>query len=526
MDTPRENAALAAAHISWAFLLSYVASILTLQPWPEGTALASALATGIGVLCCPWIRSRAGALGLAAMAGVLCAALSVTHARLHPDPILSAIPGKTDIAVRGTIAGPPARNGLEVRFPLEIEALGIDGTARPAHGTLLASADRFAAADLRVGDLIAAQGELERPEDGGYARYLAASGITGTVRIRRSDLLVRPPGNPHAFLARLRGAVEARVRSLLPEPHAAFLTGLLTGGSAGMPKRLTAALKTAGLTHITAISGSNITIILAALGGLLFWLPLRWRTVPLCLGVAVFVVFVGAGASAVRAGIMGILGVFALHLGRVRDVRLAVAWSGALMLAYNPAYLRDDAGFQLSFLAVIGIMELQKPLRALLGNLPLADALSTTLAAQLSTGPWIAFAFGQASLISPAANLAAAPLITPAMALGALTLLASLLSRTLGLLLAMLTWLCLECILRIAVFFASVPYAAVETAPPGWLIAGMYAAMAGGVMAYRFRLTTHTNTPTTSSPIAPPAWSLSAPAPAAGTRATRSVSPA
>lgn len=424
-------------------------------------------------------RPRMGGVLLALAAGVLIALLCTLRVRSLPVSPLSLVPDKTDIAVRGTLLDAPQMKDADLSFPLAVDALVIGDEALPAEGTVLARIDRFRGDRLRPGGRVIAMGTLEHPDDEGYARYLAVNGIAGTLALDRVDTIGAEP-SIRAFLKSLRPALAARARSLVPEPHATFLVGILAGGSSGLPDRWADALRTVGISHITAISGSNITIILSFLGGLLFWLPLKWRTLPLALAVIGFVVAVGASASAVRAAAMGILGLVAIHAGRQNTVRLSVGWTATAMVAINPAMLFDDLGFQLSFLAVIGIAELQKPIRPLLGRLPLADELATTLAANAATAPCIACSFGTFSVVSPLANLLAAPLVPIAMAAGALTIATSWISPALATLPALATWFTLDLIGRIAFVLSALPYASLDFEAPLWAIVVWYGLTVGG----------------------------------------------
>lgn len=252
-------------------------------------------------------------------------------------------------------------------------------------------------------------------------------------------------------LADMRREVIAHIGLLLPEPHASFLAGVLTGQRTDIPKDITVQMQRTGLTHILAISGTNITLILVALEHLLFFLPRAWRFPPLVAGIAVFTLFSGASASAVRACIMGMLQLVALQTGRPPVHRLLIGWTFAGMLLFEPAQLRDDAGFQLSFLAVIGLCEFQEPLKALLRRVPkmfgLQEALVMTLAAQLTASPWAAYVFGTLPLHSVLLNIVVAPLIPVAMLSGTGAVIIGAVSLTLGRIVMLPAWVALSCIL-------------------------------------------------------------------------------
>lgn len=265
-----------------------------------------------------------------------------------------------------------------------------------------------------------------------------------------------------APLQALRASIEAHMRTLFPEPHASLLSGLLLGGGKGMPRELLEAFKASGLTHIIAVSGYNITMLVTIVSASLFWLPLRMRLVPSIVMVVGFTLLTGASASAVRAAVMGILGLIALHAGRTTTARLSVLWTAFFMLCWNPAYLWDDAGFQLSFLALIGLQEISPLLQPTFEKLPplcgMRDALCLTLSTQLTTTPWILYMFGRLSIAAPLTNLLAPPAVPFAMLLGCLALLTGWISPWIGRLMAMIAWLPLQWIISVAQTTAAIPY--------------------------------------------------------------------
>ncbi len=309
----------------------------------------------------------------------------------------------------------------------------------------------------------------------GYDRSLRARNIQASMFGPWIESLSPAPLSAFGTLISVREAIEGRIRRLFPEPEASLAVGLLTGTRASFPKALTEALRTSGLTHITAVSGSNVAIVLTLLETLLFWVPRRWRLVPLILGIALFGLFTGASASVVRACIMGGLGVLALHAGRIAQARRTILWTAGFMLLWNPRLLQDDLGFQLSFLSVLGILEvspyLERVLRRVPETLALRESIALTLSSQIAAAPWIAYKLGNLSLVALPANLLAGPLIPWAMLLGALAILT-------GLPVAFVANIPLRLIIAVAEGTAAIPYAALNgLALPGWSIVLYYAVL-------------------------------------------------
>ncbi len=336
------------------------------------------------------------------------------------------------------------------------------------------------------GERVRLSGELKIAGYEGYDRSLRTKNIQATLFGPRIENLSSAPLSPFGILITVRETIEGRIRQLFPEPEASLAVGLLTGTRASFPEALTQALRTSGLTHITAVSGSNVAIVLTLLESLLFWVPRRLRLLPLVGGIALFGLFTGASASVVRACIMGSLGVLALHAGRMSQARRTILWTAGLMLLWNPQLLTGDLGFQLSFLSVLGILEISPHLEHILRRIPtmlaLRENVALTLSSQIAAAPWIAYALGNLSLVALPANLLAGPLIPWAMLLGALATILSPLG--IGLPIAFIANIPLRLIIGIAEGAASLPFAALnDLTTPLWLIL-LYYALLIAVLSY------------------------------------------
>jgi competence protein ComEC len=136
------------------------------------------------------------------------------------------------------------------------------------------------------------------------------------------------------------------------------------------------------------------------------------------------------------------------------------------MLLYRPAFIWDDASFQLSFLAVVGITELSPLLKRLLKLVPetlgLKETLVATLAAQIATIPLTVFIFRQLSLVAPFSNILVAPLVPAAMLLGFIGMVLGAIYWPLGLAVSYPAWAFLEAIILIANWSSAIPFAAIK----------------------------------------------------------------
>ncbi|MFA6523655.1 MAG: ComEC/Rec2 family competence protein [Candidatus Peribacteraceae bacterium] len=464
------------SRLSLCFLLSFVGAIFLLQ-FDQTVSLSPLLwillAVTLIALTTACVRRRNGFLlcALACIIGITVATASVWRITrpLPPSHVANLATGQI-LTLTGTITEEPDRRATLSSYVVSVDKVHMGtGAELDVHGKVLV---RLGAGKmpLRFGDRISANGKLQPPwnmSDFRMDRSLARRWIYAILTGADVTRLGEKKGNVFlGTLLSLKERFEGRIERLFPEPHASFLEGLLTGSRRGIPKELTVDFNTTGLTHIIAISGYNITIVLTALGALLFWIPLKLRFLPSILALIAFTLFTGASASVVRAAIMGGIGLFAVEVGRLPQVRMTILQAAFLMLLWQPMYLWHDGGFQLSFLAVIGIVEGNALMERMLRFIPfegIRESLQTTLAAQLLTIPWIMLLFGRLSLIAPVANLLVAPLIPLTMLLGFLGVTLSFLILPLGQLISYGAWGTLELIIFIVRTLAQVPFASLDT---------------------------------------------------------------
>jgi competence protein ComEC len=216
----------------------------------------------------------------------------------------------------------------------------------------------------------------------------------------------------------------------MPSREAELARGFVLGEDEGIDEQTEEDFRRAGLSHLLAVSGENVTLLallamplLGALG-----IPLRERLLWVLGLIVVYVPVAGAGPSIQRAGVMGALGVLATLGGRRSSRLYALVLAAVVTLAIDPG-VAADVGWQLSFAAVLGILLLATPLRraivARLGPGPwrraLAEGVAVTVAATLATAPLIAYHFETLSTTTLVANVLAMPAVAPAMWLGMLS---------------------------------------------------------------------------------------------------------
>ncbi len=471
------------SRVSYGLLSSFLGTLFALRGWQRAdypAELWMALAAGMALCACTALvrRLREPALALAAIVlGTALAFCSVARTT-HVTTIRSVETYANDrsYTLHGFVTEAPDKRQMQTKLAIRADTLRTGtGMTVSVNGIVLAT-DRNGWPEARYGDEVRVTGSLRKPgmiEDFSYDDYLSLRDIYGVMPRVNVEVVKRFAERAgtnvveklFAGIYAVRDRFELQIARMQPEPHASLLTGLLTGSRGGMPQDLLDAFRVAGLSHIVAISGYNITIIITLVGGMLFWVPLKRRFPLLVIGIALFTIFVGASASVVRAAVMGILGLFALQTNRKADVRLLILWSAFFMLLLNPKQLWFDAGFQLSFLAVLGLAELSRLMGKVLGWLPetlaIRESMTATMSAQIATLPLSMLVFKQLSIIAPLANLLVAPLIPLAMLFGFIGTALGFVWEPLGMLPSYMAWGILNMIMTLARLSAGIPYAAV-----------------------------------------------------------------
>ncbi len=202
----------------------------------------------------------------------------------------------------------------------------------------------------------------------------------------------------------------------LSHNSSAILKAMLLGDKSFLNTEMRDNFSKSGLSHIIAISGMHITLLSSLFLSLSLALGFsRRQSFYLSIFFLIFyLILIGAPASACRASIMGFLSFLALYFGRPGNLLNVLFLSALVLLFINPLLVFGDIGFQLSFLAVLGIIYLNNPVKDFLflkffKRFPVGgavfDILSITISVQLITLPILISSFGQVSVIAPLCNL-------------------------------------------------------------------------------------------------------------------------
>ncbi|MET9310656.1 ComEC/Rec2 family competence protein [Kribbella sp. NPDC003505] len=367
-------------------------------------------------------------VGTLTVAGGLGIAASLHTATLQEGPVRDLAANSATVTVRLKITDDPSlRQSTTSRRPpyvivrATVEEIrsraGAGHTAATRVRTPVLVVGTAAWQHVRYGQHIDASGRLEATEGGAE--------VAAMLSTRSPPRTVDDP----PWWLRAAERVRAGLRDAVadePEDVRGLVPALVMGDVSGVSADLDADFRTTGLTHLSAVSGTNLTLLLAFVLPVARLIGVRARglTVVGLLTVVVFVVLARPQPSVLRAAAMGLIALAAMTggPGQRRAVR---SLSGAVIaLLLLDTSLARSPGFALSVLATAGIILLGPGWRNALSKwLPgwLADAIACPLAAQLACTPIVAWLSGEVSLVAVAANMLAGPTVGPATILGFVT---------------------------------------------------------------------------------------------------------
>ncbi len=426
-----------------------------------------------------WVRSVA--LTATAMVLVAAAVAAVALARgdaVRHGPVARLAQARALVVLEGQVTADPrvvaGRFGDRVLVRVRVsEAIEADGAVTRVRDPVLVFGG-VGWEDVRMGETVRFTGRLGPASDD----------VAAVATPRGPPERIGDPGPAWRATEALRAAIRESVAHR-PEGQRALVPALVDGDDADMPEHLLDDFRTTGLTHLTAVSGTNLTLVVGFLLVVARWAGVRGRWLALvgAFGIVGFVLLARTEPSVLRAAAMGTVALVGLgRRGLHRGVRgLGVAVVGLLLL--DPG-LATTAGFALSVLATAGILFLAPRWRDALARwLPrwVAEAVAVPAAAQLACTPLVAAISGQVSLVAVAANLAVAPVVGPATVLGLLGGLVGLVSGVAGRVVGTTASWCVAWIIAVAEHGAALPGAAIgwrTTAVSLVLLVGVTAAVA------------------------------------------------
>ncbi|WP_051366842.1 ComEC/Rec2 family competence protein [Hamadaea tsunoensis] len=291
---------------------------------------------------------------------------------------------------------------------------GAAGRDRRENADVLVLASDPAWRNLLPGQHVTADGRLAPPRDRGL--------LAAIVSVNEPPAAATAPPWVQRAAGGLRAGLRDACAGLDPRPGG-LLPGLVVGDTSRLPPEVADDFRAVGMTHLTAVSGSNLAVILGCLLYAARWARAGPRlSAGLCvLGVVGFVILARPSPSVLRAAVMGAIALVALATGRGRAALPALCATVTVLVVADPG-LAGDPGFALSVCATAGLLLLAPPWRDALRRRGFprwaAEALAVPAAAQVACGPVIAAISGTVSIVAIPANLLVAAAITPATLLG------------------------------------------------------------------------------------------------------------
>ena len=403
------------------------------------------------------------------------------------------------VEVEGIIVGEPDKR--ETNTKLRVDSYNVKRKELSSEASELSSINSFIETNFTVegkilvttklypryqyGDVVKFSCELKQPEmfnDFAYDKYLARHDIFSVCYYPRIIKIGSGQGNiVYSSIYKLKNKLRVIFNRGLNEPAASVVRAIVLGDKQGILPELKTIFSQAGISHIVAISGMHISIISAMVMLILLQLGLT-RKLAFYAATAfliLYIILIGLPPSALRAALMGFLVLLALNSGRLSQITNSIIFVAALLLVFNPRFFWDDIGWQLSFLAVMGIVYgfpiLEAGHRKIFPGLKskiiksVWGIISISIVAQLATWPIIANNFGTVSLIAPLTNLLILWCLPIVMGLATLGIILSIILPGF----TQLIFLPLELIINYIVFVSEklvlVPLASFEVNISAWL---------------------------------------------------------
>ena len=315
--------------------------------------------------------------------------------------------------------------------------------------------DKKQEVNLEYGDKIFITGEFQEPQgmrnEGGfnYKEYLKSLNIYGSVKAKNIKVIEQNKGNIFMnFTYKISDEIKENIEEFMGEKYSGLLLGLLLGDSSKIDENIEENFKITSLTHILAVSGAQVSYIIAAMYSLLKRkIGIQKTRVVIIASLIFYMTLTGFSPSIVRAGIMGIILMISGLVFRKNDIINSIAISLFFMLVYNP-FLLENVGLQLSYLGTIGIIGFNKTIILILKNIQIRnrkwkykinrklilliskikEILAVTMSASLAVVPVMIYHFNLFGTYFLITNLLASIIIGPITLLGTLLVIISFIS--------------------------------------------------------------------------------------------------
>jgi competence protein ComEC len=384
--------------------------------------------------------------------------------------------------IEGRVITEPEHGDRTSTFQLSADKITMANRANNISGKAMVRVSRYSA--YHYGDILKINCKLETPpkfNDFDYKDYLARQGIYSLINYPKIEIMERNTGfQALSVIYSLRNSLSQSISRSLPEPQCSLAQGMLLGLRGNIPDSLTQAFANTGTTHILAISGLNLSIIIGILLSIGVWFFGKRYSIAIWIALVaiwLYAIITGMKPPIIRGAIMGSMFLFAEVLGRQRNASTALVFAAAIMVGIEPQILWN-VSFQLSFLSMAGLVYIfpyfqDWARKGILNSLPqkdtvnslyhiALDGLGITAAAILATLPIIAYHFGTISLMALPANFFAIPSLPPIIITTALVGVTGLLLPVLAQVMGWIAWLFLSYFILIVQIFNALPFSVIK----------------------------------------------------------------
>lgn len=367
------------------------------------------------------------------------------------------------IEFEGVIVEEPIVKEAQINFTIQISEVTNHNDNNLINQKVLISTNRYP--EYQYGDALAITGKIEQPQkfnDFDYAKYLSRYQIFMLIkRPEKIDKIASNHGNEfYQTLFKIKKRFKSAIESNISEPQSSLANGIILGVQGGFSQDIKDKMSKTGTTHIVVVSGQNMEVVAKVFVETAKFLSPSLGFGIGVMGLIIYTLITGASASVVRAAILASLFLTAKLVGRKKNIINPLIFTAFIMILINPIILRFDVGFQLSFMAMIGLIYITPIFERIFIKLPklLNETASATIGAQFATMPIILHNFSILSILAPVTNILIVPMVPVAMLLSFLVGLFGLIWMPLGKILMIFAWPILKYIMSVIDIFSQIPW--------------------------------------------------------------------
>lgn len=410
--------------------------------------------------------------------------LGIIYSSYYKEKITpQKLPYNQELNIRGLVAGEPDIREKQTKYTIKVESVNLltgqlvnsgekqinrltnqqinQLTNLLINQKILLSTSRYP--EFKYSDVLEFSGKLTKPEkfdQFDYGKYLSRYQIFALIKSTDVKCIKSDQGSKfYSSLLKIKNKFKESLRSSLSEPESSLAEGIVLGSKGEFSKDLKEKMSQTGTTHIVVVSGQNMEIVSRVFVGVTSSWPRYFSFWFGIISLIIYTLLTGSSASVVRAAILASLFLIARLVGRKKQVLNPLIFVGFIMIVINPMILRYDLGFQLSFMAMLGLIFISPFFDQWFKKLPkfIRESLSATLGAQIATMPIILYNFGNFSVLAPITNVLILTIIPTIMGLSFIIGLSGLLWLPLGKLMAIISWPILKYVILVIELFARIP---------------------------------------------------------------------